>query len=205
MSKEYFIKTVRTIDMKSRGSIIIYIISILFIVAGCGRSNDPGGYNDVKWGASIEDVKTKFGHIKKTDESIFDITEYKQVKINNNTIKSRSFKFKGNKLVEVYNMLSLDKETWKLALDKLNEQFGKYHDIEVERAVLDGQHKSEIVSFVWNMPKTKIIFRKVITPMREYGVSFSLYDIIYRDNDYVDFLNKEEKRIKNMRKNNIDL
>ncbi|MBW1794190.1 MAG: hypothetical protein JRJ38_07135 [Deltaproteobacteria bacterium] len=188
--------------MKSYSAIIM---AMLLIIGVCGSSNNPGGYNDVKWGASIENVKTKFGDIKKTNESIFEITEYEQVTVNSSTIKSRTFTFKENKLVEVQNRLSLDKNTWQLALDKLNEKFGKYQDIKVERTILYGNDESEIISFTWNMPETKIIFRKITTPMREFGVSVLMWYIIYRHRDYVDFLKKQEKKIKKIQKNNMDL
>jgi len=188
--------------MKSYSAIIM---ASLLMIACCGNSNDPGGYNGIKWGASIENVKTKFGDIKKTNESFIEATAYKQVTVNSTTIESRSFKFQKNKLVEVYNMLSLKKDTWQLALDKLNEKFGKYHDRKVEMVRLYGKDDSELISFIWNMPKTKIIFRKLKTPMRKFGVWVLMWDIIYRDRDYVDFLKKKGEKIKTIQKNIIDL
>ena len=185
-------------------AILTFSFSADLSESGWFTKDEVSGYESLNWGASINEVKNTFGGLT-SDKILYGAVRYKQFQLKNDTIKSRYFTFRKEKLVEVYNHLSLDQETWKLALEKLNNKFGKYDDIERKFEKLDDKHRSEITSYFWNMKNTYIRYRKVRTPMPEYKMVVTFYDITYRDMSYVRFLadalNKKRVQIQE----NIDL
>jgi len=86
------------------------------------------GYQNIKWGSSLQIVKKHFKKLKKIKSEIEKTTSYEQT-FPNKRIRVRKFCFYKDKLwlVGVWFASGLKKKTQDLLWEKINEKFGPVH------------------------------------------------------------------------------